>query len=122
LNDLQSAIGQRGAKTLRNPNGVYLKLTNFRRFDPLFTRDFKTGLACGNRRDKEIWDEFHDKPENLARAAAAIRANLSEVATSGGGGDAIGSEEEQKAVEGTVLTAAHRRRERSRKIADAKKG
>jgi hypothetical protein len=38
-----------GTADFRNPNGVYMKLMNFRRFDPVYQEQGKTGLTRGNK-------------------------------------------------------------------------
>ena len=52
LNQLQRLLGTTQSGTLRNPNGVYMKLMNFRRFDPAFTSAGRRGSreATGLRR------------------------------------------------------------------------
>ena len=49
LNQMAQELGADRDKTYRNPNGVYMKLMNFRRFDPDYTREGKVGLQRGNR-------------------------------------------------------------------------
>jgi len=69
--------GKRGAsdaQTFRNVNGVYMKMMNFRRFDPDYTVDGKVGLVRGNKLEEVVWNEFHANPVALAAAVAAIRA------------------------------------------------
>jgi 5-methylcytosine-specific restriction enzyme A len=49
LNRLQRLLGTARSETLRNRNGVYMKLMNFRRFDPTFTAVGRRGLLRGNK-------------------------------------------------------------------------
>lgn len=46
----------------RNPNGVYMKLCNFLRFDPNYSG---TGLTAGGKLEEDIWNEFSANKENL---------------------------------------------------------
>jgi len=100
----------------RNANGVYMKMMNFRRFDPVSQAQGKSGLTRGNKLEAVIWNEFASEPSRLAKTAAAIRANI--LASSGPIPDPI---EIDEAEEGRVLTRAHLVRERNRKIVEAKK-
>ena len=43
------------SEKFRKPNGVYIKLCNFLRFDPSYTG---TVLNRGNRLEKDMWNEF----------------------------------------------------------------
>ena len=52
LNNLQKALGGYGTETLRNASGVYMKLMNFRRFDPVFTTTGRVGLTRGGQLDE----------------------------------------------------------------------
>ena len=123
LNELRRVLGTRATSTLRNVNGVYMKLMNFRRFDPAFAARGKAGLSRGNRLEEEIWREFHGDPPRLRQVADAIRGSLAEARSYAG----FGAEppdllpDEAEAVEGRLLTVEHHRRERSRKIVLAKK-
>src|SRR5690242_16672999 len=47
----------RGDQKFRNTNGIYMKMMNFRRFDPDYTADGKVGLTRGNKLEKVVWDE-----------------------------------------------------------------
>jgi 5-methylcytosine-specific restriction protein A len=105
-----------GDASFRNPNGVYMKMMNFRRFDPIYQAQGKTGLTRGNKLEEVIWKEFASDPTRLAEIAAAIRAN---VETSYESSNEILEIEE--ADEGRVLTRAHLVRERSRKLVEARK-
>ena len=74
---LRRSLGSGGDETLRNTNGVYMKLMNFRRFDLRFQDQGKTGLTRGNRLEENIWDEFAHDPARLSRVANDVRASLS---------------------------------------------
>jgi predicted HNH restriction endonuclease len=123
LNDLQRALGTIGQATLRNTNGVYMKLMNFRRFDPVYMADGKSGLKAGNRLEGELWEEFHSNPARLSRVAALIRGGISDAATGTVLDDIAGDDwgGNVEAIEGRIVTRIHQMRERSHKIVDQKK-
>lgn len=76
------------------------------------------GLPHGGRADALILREFYSRREELHMQAAAIRAGariLKEIGQNGA------EENDPGAEEGGVLIGLHYRRERSRKLADAKK-
>ena len=105
--------------TYRNPNGVYMKIMNFRRFDPQYTAGGKVGLGRGSKQEEVVWNEFADCPERLQEIATAICASIkSQQVPQGSWTD---EEDEQTATEGRVLTRLHRTRERDPKIAKRKK-
>src|SRR5271168_302046 len=54
-----------GAGTFRNPNGVYMKMMNFRRFDPLYRARGKTGLTRGNKLEEAVWNDFASDARRL---------------------------------------------------------
>lgn len=56
----------------RTPSAVSWKLANLARFDPaLQSRNIK-GAAHGSRADQTIWDEFHERGEDLVYEAQEI--------------------------------------------------
>jgi 5-methylcytosine-specific restriction enzyme A len=116
LNQLTGALSKARPK-YRNANGVYMKLMNFRRFDPVFLAQGKKGLSRGNKLEESVWEEFSSDPKRLAQTAAAIRADLQ--ASPDNEDDWYDGIEE--AEEGRRLTRAHLVRERSRKLVKAKK-
>ena len=63
---------------LRNNNGVYLKMMNFRALDPAFTSQGKVGMSSGGALEKQIWNEYAGQREALARDASAIRSKLTQ--------------------------------------------
>ena len=105
-----------GRPDFRNPNGVYMKLMNFRRFDPVYQAQGKSGLVRGNKLEEVVWRGFASDPERLFKTAEAIKANLEVSADEDDGFDQI-----EEAEEGRTLTRAHLVRERSRKLVEAKK-
>lgn len=52
LNGLQSRLGGVTFEKFHNANGVYMKLMNFRRFDPKYEG---SGLNRGNKDEREAW-------------------------------------------------------------------
>ena len=62
-------LGLTGSDTLRNPNGVSMKLLNFRAHDPAYLARGRRGLQRGNRLEAELWVEFSQDPQRLATLA-----------------------------------------------------
>jgi hypothetical protein len=59
--------------TYRNPNGVSMKLANFRSIDP---DHLGAGLRGAGRNDRAVWEEFTQDRDRLAREALAIRIRI----------------------------------------------
>jgi 5-methylcytosine-specific restriction protein A len=118
LNQIGTEIAARTAK-FRNPNGVYMKIMNFRRFDPHYLAQGKKGLQRGGKLEGEIWNDFADEPDKLSQVSKAIRLAVTT------GSIPLASEEEDEefaeAEEGRILTRLHRARERNRGVVDKKK-
>lgn len=120
LNQFGVAIGQRNSGTYRNTNGVYMKLMNFRRFDPSYTADGKTGLKRGNKDEALVWEQFSGNLAGLAQVAHFIRSGIADTSA---GIDISGPDETDiaEAEEGKVATRTHRFRERDRRLVEAAK-
>lgn len=90
--------------TFRNPDGVGFKLMNL--------RQVATGKGLGNvsNMDRRVWDEFGDRPDDVHRLAAAIKAAIVFA------GANVLPEVDQELSEGRLLTALHLRRERNPKV------
>jgi 5-methylcytosine-specific restriction protein A len=116
LNRLPIHGDVKGFPKFRNPNGVYMKMCNFLRFDESYAGK---GLRKGAQTEEIIWQEFANDREHLHETAKAIRANhaLPEV---GQPTEAL-DEEEESFVEGQVLYRLHRARERSPKLRERAK-
>ena len=76
LGQLGSVRGQTDAETFRNANGVYMKMMNFRRFDPEYTVEGKVGLTRGNKEEEIVWNDFASDPLGLAAAVAGIKSGV----------------------------------------------
>lgn len=118
LNQLWRGTSFGSQETLRNPTGVSMKLTNFRRFDPAYTSLGQKGLAHGSKADQLVWDEFAEDRTRLAATAAAIREGLV--------GDAPpplapDPELEAEASEGALLSRLHHYRERDSSLVRKRK-
>ncbi|CAN5881987.1 hypothetical protein BH24ACT15_BH24ACT15_05390 [soil metagenome] len=98
----------------RNPNGVALKLANFQALDPSYSG---VGMTRGGRGDARVWDRYHDRPAEVARIAAVLRAG----AENREGFPVAQEEDEDAAEEGRLLYRRHRIRERDPRIVDRKK-
>jgi 5-methylcytosine-specific restriction enzyme A len=102
----------------RNDNAVLLKVSNFVAIDPASTT---SGMARHGAGDAAVWEEFHDSPEDLREAAAAIRAAI----TSSQGAGALDVTDvddlDEEAREGALLTRVHRSRERNARLVARKK-
>lgn len=57
----------------RNPNGVATKLANLQYLDP---DDEAKGLSGASQLDREVWGQYHDKPELVHQIAESIRSSL----------------------------------------------
>lgn len=101
----------------RNPNGVYMKVMNFRRFDPVFQSQDKVGLTRGNAQEQAVWERYSADLAGLQAAAAAIRAAVK--------GDVSAvppqQDEDTEEAEGSLLVRTHKARERSAKLIREKK-
>ncbi|WIY70837.1 EVE domain-containing protein [Aquidulcibacter paucihalophilus] len=82
LAELAASRGVAGQSDFRNPNGVHMKLMNFRSFDPEYTSDGRVGLTRGNRLEAVLWEEFATDLVALGRAAEDIRQSIQLVPSS----------------------------------------
>ena len=116
LNELQVKLGKEPAPTFRNTNSVYMKLMNFRRFDPAYEG---VGLSRGSKDEEEVWNLYFKNPTELSSTVECIRIIVESnnpIVT-----ESAFDEVEVDASEGKVLTGLHRYRERDKKIIKRKK-
>ncbi|MFC5066549.1 EVE domain-containing protein [Flaviflagellibacter deserti] len=76
LKALARLRGVSGASTFRNPNGVSMKMMNFRRIDPSYTTDGRVGLERGSKTEEAVWQDFANDPAALGTASEAILAEI----------------------------------------------
>jgi len=119
LNKMGWQIANRSSD-FRNANGVYMKVMNFRRFDPAYISQGKKGLERGGKLEEEVWHHFAFEPIKLGQTAKAIRQIVTkgQISTADLADD---DDEFTEAEEGRILTRLHRTRERSRKLIEKKK-
>lgn len=101
----------------RNPNGVYMKLCNFLRFDPSYTG---AGLTRGGKLEEEIWNEFASDRPKLKAIANSIRGGITAVSAPSDSEQAA-IDEYEEFPEGRILTQVHTRRERNPSASRKKK-
>ena len=116
LNSLAVKLGGKPSETFRNPNGVYMKLMNFRRFDPNYQG---RGLQRGNKDEEVVWNRYFSNRSELTSVTESIRSLVAS-------NDPIPSkevisDEEEEGEEGQLLTRMHRYRERDTKLVKRKK-
>ena len=116
LNALKSKVGGEISETFRNANGVYMKLMNFRRFDPSSTG---VGLQRGNKDEEVVWNLYSSKPQDLHKVAAAIRSFVTSDFLNAPGD--LETDDTESGEEGQLLTRVHRYRERDPKLVKRKK-
>jgi 5-methylcytosine-specific restriction protein A len=107
-------------QTFRNPNGVTLKLSNFKALDPDYTGK---GMEAYSKLDKEVFEEFSSDIIRLKHIANGIRQISDNPVLSNEVAKIEDDEtsETDSVKEGQVLYKWHKVRERDRKIIDAKK-
>ena len=120
LNKFWASEGVESA-TLRNENGVSMKIMNFMRFDPLYTRSGRIGLTRGSKLEEVVWQRYADDHSLLHNTAKIIREFIT---SSDIREDIIKNVDETytiSATEGKILSFLHHRRERNVVIVKKKK-
>ena len=115
LGVLNSKVDSLTSETFRNTNGVYMKLMNFRRFDPSYSG---VGLQRGNKDEGVVWNLYASKPLELEKITAAIRSFVTSPFPNA---FLIDISEDEGAEEGRLLTRIHRFRERDPSLVKRKK-
>lgn len=100
----------------RNPNGVYMKLCNFLRFDPNYQGK---GLSAGGKLEEVIWKQFSSDKTQLRQLAKLIAESVLEnKAEIHDNYRVFTDEDEEDFFEGKVLYRRHRRRERNQSLVE----
>lgn len=116
LNELPLKVMRMDEQRFRNPYGVHMKLQNFLRFDPNYKG---VGLTKGGHLEEEIWNEYSTNRKALTITASAIRATFNTLSPEQVEAEIASNED--MCMEGALLTALHRRRERSPSVTKKKK-
>lgn len=120
LDELGSITGATKTTTFRNENGVYMKMMNFRRFDPAFASEGKSGMTRGGHLEEVVWHEFASDLPTLKAAASAIRVAVKNP-TVRAAVIAAAPDDDYEGHEGGFTHRLHRAYERDRKLIAAKK-
>lgn len=119
LNKMHRLNGDSGSDTLRNRNGVYLKVMNFRSSDPAYLDQGKVGMQRGNRLEGVLWAGYAGRLTELAADAEAIRQAVI------GADEAVVAKlppvEPYEGEEGGVIMRLHKRYERDPKLVREKR-
>ena len=119
INRMGTRAAQRAVE-FRNPNGVYMKLMHFRRFDQNYASQGTVGLSKGGKAEAEIWNYFSTRRTELKQTADAIRTLVGSAEFVPPKAEVM-LDEEEEAEEGNILSRLHRYRERDRKLVEKKK-
>lgn len=112
LNRLHQRLGTRALPTLRNPDGVYMKLMNLKAHDSEYVALGRKGLARGNRLEAQVWRDFGGDLPRLSRVAATIRSFILSATTESA---LPRDDDDDLAPEGRLLTRVHKGYERNPK-------
>ncbi|MEC0183116.1 HNH endonuclease [Paenibacillus peoriae] len=102
LNELSANIQKVDTQKFRNPNGVYMKLCNFLRYDPTYKG---VGLKQGSKLEKVVWDTYYNNRKELEIVSKIIIDNIQT--------DILLAEEEDEFPEGKIIYRVHKLRERN---------
>jgi 5-methylcytosine-specific restriction enzyme A len=118
LNRLGAQLNTKSYEGYRNPNGVHMKLMNFRGLDDEHPG---VGLPHTGRGDKDIWNEFANDPTHCHQVAKTIRTAIESLEQTAEDEPDLEDEGIMEAEEGRAVTRVHIKRERSRKLVARKK-
>jgi 5-methylcytosine-specific restriction protein A len=107
-------------QTFRNPNGVTLKLSNFKALDPNYEGK---GMEAYSKLDKEVFEEFSSDIKLVHQIANEIRqiSDNPQLFNEVSKIENDETSETDSVKEGQVLYKLHKVRERDRRINEAKK-
>lgn len=118
LSQLLRKLGvQRGhavGRSYRNPNGVGLKLMNFRAIDPVYTDEGRVGMRRGNSLEPTIWNQYANDIPRLRADADHIRryVQLADAQGITHEDDETEDDSANSATEGGISYRLHKRYER----------
>lgn len=116
LNRLHQKLEGDAPDKFRNTSGVYMKLMNFRRFDPGYSG---VGLAHGNKDEEVVWNLYVNDRKKLSELALHISHFVHNDELTKELPELV--EDEEEGNEGQLLSRVHRYRERDRTLVKKKK-
>jgi 5-methylcytosine-specific restriction protein A len=119
LNKLHRLNGVSGAPTLRNENGVYLKMMNLRSLDPDYTAQGKVGMQSGGALEKVVWADYEGRRADLKADAEIIRQAVTDADETALAKLPVA--ESYEGEEGGVIMRLHKRYERDPKLVAEKR-
>ncbi len=119
LNKMHRIAGTAVSPTLRNTNGVYLKMMNLRALDPAFTKQGKVGMKSGGALEPILWAEYAGDRALLAKDAQTIRASVEQANEAALA--KLPPAEAYIGEEGGVIVRLHKRYERDPKLVREKR-
>lgn len=105
LNNLGIHPKEKHGDNFRNPDSVAMKIGNIQFYDD----HTPGGLPAGSKLDKQMWDEYGSKPEEVRLLAELIKSKRKEVKLE----DFINTESDEEFMEGRVIEKIHKKLERS---------
>ena len=114
LNKMHRLNGVNATPTLRNENGVYLKMMNLRALDPAFTVQGKVGMQSGGNLEKVVWADYEGRRGDLAADATEIRQTV--IAANEAVVAKLPVADAYEGTEGGVVMRLHKRYERDPKL------
>jgi 5-methylcytosine-specific restriction protein A len=118
LNGLSVIENRPDENKFRNPNGVALKLSNFKAMDPSYAGK---GMSSFSKLDKQVFDEFNGNKILLHKIASDIKQTLNNPQLMKEISKVENDENIDRVKEGQVLFKLHKIRERNSKIIQSKK-
>ncbi len=117
LNELSIHSKKQFGDQFRNPNGVYMKLCNYLRFDPEY---HGVGLKRGGKLEEDVWNEFSKDRQRLTGVCKSILENIQEFSKVNPD-NPVQIDETGEFSEGKILTTIHKTRERNPSVTIKKK-
>ncbi len=111
-------VGNKDTSTLRNVNGMKMKMGNFLHLDKEYPN--KKGLTGASKLDQKLFKEFFDNQDELSEIVKQIKNDLNVPVLYPFDIDDIDNEN-YEAYEGKQQTKEHRYRERDKRIIKLKK-
>lgn len=102
------------SETFRNPAGICCKLKQLNNAANSSSKDATTGMwAPPSKMDKQVWEDYGDKIEQVKSLAASIKEKISTLELH------PETSEDETFLEGKLIMTVHKERERSPKLRES---